>query len=62
VENGDHITFTCPNHRTTRKTLIGLSSTWAELDAPRWVKEGDDDPYDQVEAFFGYLFIQLSGR
>lgn len=25
-----------------------------ELDAPRWVKEGEDDPYDQVEAYFGF--------
>lgn len=30
------------------------------IDAPMWAKEGDEEPYDKVEAFFGFLFTQLA--
>lgn len=59
-EDDDHITFSCPRFQKERKELIGPTATWEELGTPRWVKEGDDDPYDQVEAFFGFLFAQLT--
>jgi len=55
-EDGNHITFTCPRFSLERRKLIGLAESWVELDAPRWIKEGDEEPHDQVEDFFTYLF------
>jgi len=28
--------------------------------ARRWAKEGDEEPYDKVETFFGFLFTQMT--
>jgi len=53
-------TFGCWRFRKERAELIGTRSTWKELDAPMWVKEGDQDPYDAIEAFFSYLYSQLA--
>ena len=36
-----------------------MPSTWEHLDAPMWAKEADEEPYDEVEAFFGFLFTQV---
>jgi len=59
-EDGHHITFACPRFGKARKELIGISSNWEDLDAPRWDKEADDGPYGKVEACFGYQFRQLA--
>jgi len=40
--------------------LLGSPDAWEDLDAPRWVKEPDEEPYDKVEAFFDFLFAQLA--
>jgi len=33
-----------------------------DLDHPRWEKEeGSNDYYDKVEAYFSFLFFQLTG-
>jgi len=45
--------------RKGRRELVEISSTWEHLDAPMWAKEGDEELYDKVEAFFGFLFTQL---
>jgi len=60
VENGDHITFICPRFNKERAEWLGTRSTWEELDSPVWGKEGDDDLYDAIEAFFHYMFSQFA--
>jgi len=58
-QDGHHITFVCSRFRKERRELVGLATTWEQLDAPMWAKEGGDEPYDRVEAFFGFLFTKL---
>jgi len=41
-----YLVFNCPRFRKERRELIGVASAWEDLDAPVWVKEGDDEPYD----------------
>lgn len=43
-----------------RAELIGNPSGWENLDAPVWVMEGDEDLYDKIEAFFGFIFTQIA--
>jgi len=59
LEDGHRITFTCPRFRKGRRELLEMPSTWEHLDAPMWAKEADEEPYDEVEAFFGFLFTQV---
>jgi len=60
MEDGYHTTFECTRFRKERTELLGRPVAWKDLDAPRWEKEGDEEPYNQVEAFFDYLFTPLA--
>jgi len=40
---------------TRRRELLGLKTSWEEIDAPDWRKEGDEDPYYAIESFFSFL-------
>jgi len=60
TEDGFRITFACPRFKKERTELIGRPANWEDLDTPRWVKEGDEEQYDQVEAFFGYIVTQIA--
>lgn len=39
---------------------MGSPEAWDDLGASRWAKEGDDELYDKVEAFFDFLFTQMA--
>jgi len=41
-----------------RKRYLGAKKDWPDLDSPDWRKEGDDDSYDAIEAFFDYLYFE----
>lgn len=65
IQSGDHVTFTCPLHRTARLALLGNGThTWSTLDTPRYDPDDDGgedgDRTDLVMMFFSYLFTQLS--
>jgi len=60
TEDGFHITLECPRFRKERTELLERPAAWEDLDAPKWAKEGEEEPYDRVEAFFGYIFTQIT--
>jgi len=61
VQDGDHITFECPQLDTIRKDLLGPRKTWEELDDPNWRKDdGDDSHWDTIEAFCDNIFSVFS--
>jgi len=60
IQNGYHITFECPKHRTQGRTLLGTKKAWEELDSPDWRKEGDGEPFDAIEVCFTYLCNEMS--
>ena len=57
--SGQHLVFSCPTHLTRRRELLGGRSSWEQLDAPDWRKEGDDPPYCAIESFFDYLYHNI---
>jgi len=58
-QTGDHIVFHCPAYHDQRRALLRGKSSWEEIDAPDWRKEGDDPPYDAIESFFDYLYHNI---
>lgn len=61
TENGHHITFECPLYHIQRQAM-GNIKEWEDIDRPIWIKEEDEDDWDAVEVFFGFLYRKLSGR
>jgi len=55
---------TSPSHAQDSEKREGsyyeARATWAELDAPDWKKEGDEDSYDAIETFFNFLYQEIS--
>ena len=39
IQDGDHVTWTCPEHHTARKALLLGRTTWIELDQRIMIKE-----------------------
>ena len=60
TQSGKHITFECPTFKDARREFLGARTEWGELDAPVWVKEGENDAYDAIEAFFDFIYHQIS--
>jgi len=60
LQDGDHLTFSCPRFATDRANLLGTRKSWEELDKPNWRKdEGDDSHWDTIEAWFDFLYQNL---
>ncbi|KAF8427707.1 hypothetical protein EV426DRAFT_699773 [Tirmania nivea] len=45
-----------PRHHQQRHELIGNVTTWGELDKQIWKKEGENEEWDAVEAYFAYFY------
>jgi len=59
-QDGEHLTLSCPLFAKERRNLLGTRATWEELDKPNWRKdEGDDSPWDNIEAWFDFLYQEL---
>jgi len=49
------------NEIVERKRRIDRAKkTWHELDKADWREEGDDDPYNVVEAFFHFIYTKVT--
>jgi len=59
-EDGHNITFTRLRFTKEGHEFVGAKSTWEELDAPDWRKEGDDGLYNAIEAFFSFIYHEIS--
>jgi len=61
VQDGHHIVFACPRFRKERRDLLGVLSSWEDLDEPNWRKDkGDDSHWDTIEAFFDCIWSEFS--
>lgn len=59
-KSGRHIVFDCPEYSEQMKAL-GNIENWEDLDRPIWIAEEEEDEWDAVEAFFGFLYRRLAG-
>lgn len=59
---GAHTVLDCPKLKAQRSELLPTPPlTWEQLDHPIWRKyNGQDEPWDTVEAFFHYLYREIS--
>ncbi|KAF8434476.1 hypothetical protein BGX38DRAFT_1275450 [Terfezia claveryi] len=51
----------CPLLHAHRQAL-GSIKDWEDLDRPIWIEEEEEDNWDAVEAFFGFLYKWMVGR
>ncbi|KAF8451226.1 hypothetical protein BGX38DRAFT_1269491 [Terfezia claveryi] len=54
TQDGWHLVFVCPLLHAYRQAL-GSIKDWEDLDRPIWIEEEEEDNWDAVEAFFGFL-------
>jgi len=58
TEDGEYSVFHCPTYQL-RRAYMGPVATWEDLEARRWIQEGEDDPWDAVENFLHIFTMRL---